>query len=176
MKKSKLSVVFLSFGWIVSAQANMPLTREQILCWDPSIVIGTIVGAESHDCRLAEDAERYCDRIIRLRIRVDSLLRNGNALQSGKIVEGDARFLNDLPMILDNGEAIAMNGPRGPSLSFPATGKPVDTAEARRILLDKQFIFDLDMTGAGVFSVDAWPMSELEWANATLALPYCKPH
>jgi hypothetical protein len=160
--------------WPASALATIPASKEQILCSRSNLAIGRIVDAESADCRLSARGDKACwERKIAFSFLLESALKGFEKITPGAVLKGNALFQNDLPMKVGT-KTFAMNEAWG-QFSLPATGKPATSAEARRELKGRRFIFSLDRdnspsaTGA-VFSID-----DLDWIEKVIADPRCTP-
>lgn len=138
-----------------AAKATPPATLDEILAATPGVFVGTVIGAESHDCRIAHPQDSYCHwRRLRLDIRVARVMRDNGGLRTGAIVKLDVLAANDLPKTYDDGTTIALNETSGGSIGLPATGKAFQSDEARRALSGRSFVFA------------AWPRGtrEVRWA------------
>jgi hypothetical protein len=163
---------FVLLATTANAAAHSVALPEEVFCAARSAVIGTVVGAESRDCLLSKHHANYCDRKLRITIRIDSVLMPGDGnLRSGRFVAADARFRNDRPRII-SGITIVENGMANGWFGFPATGRPVRTPEAGAVLEGRQFIFGLIPASGNAPPVAlAFALGELPWVEATV--PRC---
>jgi xylan 1,4-beta-xylosidase len=173
MKKTCLLAIVLPFCCLTVARAHVAALKEDTFCAWPIIVVGTIVDAESRDCRVTEGPSCGAHEVL-LKVRADTVLRGSN-VHPGDVIAGIARFSNDLPMMFA-GKAYPMNSDGNSRLGLPPTGKAVDTAEARRELIGKQYIFTHTRNpGAISISFLPWLMEDLPWAKQHLARRRCNP-
>ena len=171
MRLRQVGLLAGAFLFASAAQANIPLTYEQVLCIGPVAAVGTIVGVTSEDCKLTTPDERFCDRLLKLTIRLDKLLKNESGMRAGQRVTAATRFENGF------GYEANWTGYQhdGPNLVMPWTGKPVATADARRALLGKRYIFVLEVGGYPVPRHMTMPysMSEIAQVTAVVTDPSC---
>lgn len=162
-------------AWLCSATAAlaiMPASGEEIVCGYPMLVTGTIVDAQSRDCRLRKPADVYCDRQVQISLAVDGVLKGEYPLDSAKVLKAYARFSNDLPMIVGT-TAIPMNHVFG-RLGFPATGKPLGSDEARRVLSGMHIIFGyVTPKPAPNRGNLVLPLDQLDWVKRVVRDPRC---
>ena len=154
----KALILAVGIGWLgaaQAAQAHMPASQQQILCSASSAIVGTIVDARSHDCRL-RSSDRYCYNmaIVGITIHIDEVLSpDEGALAVGDNVHVATRINNGLPMRIGD-KSFPMNQTSGGSIGLPATGKGVTDAEAQQALVGKKFLFAISPIGKAMNPIE----------------------
>ena len=172
MRKSAVLGLLAWLCCATAALATMPASREEIVCGYPTLVTGTIVGAQSRDCRLKAPGDPYCDRRVEISLAVDGVLKGAHPLRSAEILQAYARFSNALPMTVGT-STIPMNHLWG-VFSFPATGKPLGSDEARRTLTGTRIIFGYVTPRPAPHTGNlALPIDSLEWVRSVIRDPRC---
>jgi hypothetical protein len=183
--------VLASLLTIEPALAITPATAEQVLCWHQTAVIGTVLNARSHDCRLTQSS--CYQTYVGVSIRVDQVLpqssssgtiqQSSRTFQPGDEVRAAFHIRNEMP-IKSGDLTIPLNTSDGGAIGFPATGRAITDAEARSQLLGKRLILALTpiTTSADAnivaelgepYVAGAYPASDENWVRGTWISPHC---
>jgi hypothetical protein len=124
------------------AYASRAASGEEVLCRNAAVVIGTVVDARSHDCRLTHAYE--CGAyFVGVSMRVDEVFPlSADTIHRGGEVHASFHVANGVPMKVGDA-TIPMNLSRGGTIGFPATGQAITTDEARTQLVGKRLILAL---------------------------------
>jgi hypothetical protein len=178
----KLAVaVFLTMAMAEPAGALMPASLEQILCRGRSAVIATVVDARSRDCRLLSEAYCYNSGYVGVTLRVDEVLTpSDEGIAAGDLVRTAAMTRNWRPSSLSPSMVLPDLKTESGGVGFPATGVGVTDAEARQVLIGKQFIFGLlpgdpgkPPLGEPSFA-SVWLMSDEGWVRGLWPSQNCQ--